>query len=312
MRSAFLLVSACLAAAAPLPAEPPERVVEARSLLGEELERPQLDGAFRQRQEELLAAALADHRADPARLEPLIWVGRRRGYLGRYREAVQAFTRAAELHPESPEPLRHRGHRFITLRRLDDAVADLERAAELIEGGADRVEPDGLPNARNQPTSTLHTNIWYHLGLARYLKGDFEAALAAWERCLEASRNPDMLAATVHWHYMTLRRLGRDDAAAALAGRVGPGMDIIENEDYYRLVLMYSSGEGAEELLAEARKRGGVAAATVGYGIGNWHLAAGRRERAFEIFREIVSGESWAAFGFLAAEAELARERSRP
>ena len=41
-----------------------------------------------------------------------------------------------------------------------------------------KIEPDGQPNARNIPTSTLNSNIYYHLGLAQYLKGEFEAALS--------------------------------------------------------------------------------------------------------------------------------------
>ena len=35
--------------------------------------------------------------------------------------------------------------------------------------------------------------------------------------------------------------------------------------------------------------------------------AAGKATSDVEIFRRIVEGESWAAFGFVAAEAELAR-----
>lgn len=31
-------------------------------------------------------------------------------------------------------------------------------------------EPDGIPNALNPPLTLPHRNIWYHLGLAYYLK----------------------------------------------------------------------------------------------------------------------------------------------
>ena len=62
---------------------------------------------------------------------------------------------------------RHRGHRYVSIREFDRAIADLEYAATLIEGTEDEIEPDGMPNAMNIPVSSLHSNIWYHLGLAR-------------------------------------------------------------------------------------------------------------------------------------------------
>ena len=47
------------------------------------------------------------------------------------------------------------------------------------------------------------------------------------------------------------------------------------------------------------------------YGIGNWHLYNGRRAEAERIFRRIVAGGQWGAFGYIAAEAELARKPER-
>jgi len=52
---------------------------------------------------------------------------------------------------------------------------------------------------------------------------------------------------------------------------------------------------------------GGVGAATLGYGVGNWHFYNDDVERALEVFRAVDDGDAWAAFGFIAAEAELAR-----
>jgi hypothetical protein len=52
-----------------------------------------------------------------------------------------------------------------------------------------------------------------------------------------------------------------------------------------------------------------VTDATAAYGVANWHLYNGRRAEAEELFRRIVSGGQWGAFGYIAAEAELARGR---
>ena len=45
--------------------------------------------------------------------------------------------------------------------------------------------------------------------------------------------------------------------------------------------------------------------ASLGFGIGNWFLYNGEKEKAEKIFRQITSGNQWASFGFIAAEAEL-------
>ena len=298
-------------AEAPTKSEEIERMdfedAEAFSLLGRPLPAPELSEEFRAEQEAQLEKARADLAQRPDDPDAVIWVGRRTAYLGRYREAIEVYSQGIEAHPEYAPLYRHRGHRYITLRRFDDAIADLERATELIAGTPDQVEPDGLPNARGIPTSTSHSNIWYHLGLAHYLKGDFEKAEAAYRECMEFSNNPDMLSATSHWYYMTLKRLGKEREAQVLVAPIEPDFDVIENEDYYQLLLMYKGRQDPKGLLAGAMLAGGVRLATVGYGVGNWYLTTGQTEAAHKIFRQVAESENWAAFGTIAAEAELAR-----
>ncbi len=282
--------------------------IEATSFLGEPLSPSPLEESFQALQEDHLRQArqaLEDRPEDP---EAWIWVGRRTAYLGRFREAVEIYTQALERHPQEARLFRHRGHRYLTLRQLDAAIADFERAAALTEGQPDQVEPDGLPNARGIPTSTLQFNIWYHLGLAYYLLGDFPAAATAYSRCLEVSKNPDSLVATTHWLSTTLRRLGEEEEAEALLADIRADLDIIENEGYHRLTLLYKGELDPNDLLAQATAEDGVVTATVAYGVGAWFLHLQQPERAQTIFQQIIDGDSWAAFGHLAAEAELARK----
>ncbi len=285
---------------------------QAISLSGTVLYPPELPADVRADREAKLAEARADYERDPSDADAIIWLGRRTAYLGRYREAIAIYSAGIEKHPDDPRMYRHRGHRYITVRRLDDAVADLEHAAELIAGTADEIEPDGLPNARNIPTSTLHSNVWYHLGLAHYLKGEFENALRAYRECMKVSGNPDMLVATSHWLYMTLRLLARDEEAAAVLEPIHAGMDIIENEGYHRLLLMYKGELPVDDLLAEAEAAGGIDNATLGYGIGNWHYYNGRPKRAERVFRTVLQGPQWAAFGYIATEAQVERVGEPP
>src|SRR5262245_50177770 len=128
---------------------------EARSLLGRPLFAPAIPDERRQRLEKNLAQAEQEARARPDDADALIWLGRRTAYLGRFREAIAVFTRGLEKHPRDPRFLRHRGHRYVSVRELDKAVADLERAGDLLRWRPDEVEPDGEPNALGIPTSTL-------------------------------------------------------------------------------------------------------------------------------------------------------------
>jgi N-acyl-D-amino-acid deacylase len=242
--------------------------------------------------------------ADP---DALIGHARRAAYMGRYEQAIDLYTRGAERHPRDPRFLRHRGHRYITLRRFADAEADLARAAVLAETRPIEVEPDGLPNPRNVPTSTLQDNIWYHLGLARYLQGDFAGAQSAFRSGLGVATNDDMRVATTYWLWNTSRRLGFEDDARALLVPIRADLPVVENHAYHRLLLLFKGEATPDALLAEARQGGELDGATVGYGVGNWHFVHGRREEAARIWREVVAGGPRAAFGFIAAEAELVR-----
>ena len=279
------------------------------SLLGKPLIPAAPAEAARERLDANLAAAREQYNKNPNDADAIIWLGRRLAYLGRYRDAIATFTEGIQKHPTDARMYRHRGHRYLTVRELDKATADFSKAAELIAGKPDEIEPDGQPNAKNIPTSTLNTNIFYHLGLAHYLRGEFEPALKAYRECLRFSKNPDMLVATTHWLYMTLRRLDRPGEARQALEPISADMEIIENTSYHRLLMLYKGTEKADAL-ASSLAAGSLDAVTIGYGLGNWHLYNGRRDQAMMTFRQIVEGNEaqWPAFGYLAAEAELARK----
>ena len=282
---------------------------EATSLLGKPLFAPTPSPEARATLEKNLADAQAQLQKDPTSAEAAIWVGRRTAYLGRYRDAIEVFSTAITQHPSDARLYRHRGHRYITVREFDKAIADLSKAALLVRDTPDEVEPDGQPNAKNIPTGTLQTNIYYHLGLARYLKGEFAAAANAYHRCMALSKNDDMRVATAHWQYMTLRRLKRDAEAAKVLEPIAQQMDIIENGSYHRLLMMYQGAVEPDALLAAARPPA-LDAVTIGYGVANWYLYNGRRDDARKLIEAIVEQNAttqWAGFGYIASEAELAR-----
>lgn len=284
------------------------REPELRSLFDEPLYRPEFTLEKFARLTSDLDAAGAARLADPRAESGFVWQGRRLGYLWRYNDAVGVFTEGLAVHPRSAQLLRHRGHRYITLRKFGSAIADLERAARLVDGAPDEVEPDGQPNAHGVPRSTLQTNIHYHLGLARYLTGDFNGAADAWRRCLALSKNDDMRVAASYWLYLGLLRAQRAGEAVKVLEPVSPGMDVIENSAYYSL-LLYFKGDLAREQLESMAEAGGVDASTIRYGLGAQRLAQGRPEAARAEFERARATGQWSAFGFIAAEAELHRLR---
>jgi tetratricopeptide (TPR) repeat protein len=279
---------------------------EATSLLGKPLTAPELSADTRMEYEKNLEKAKLDYKINPNE-DTLIWLGRRIAYLGRFNEAIHIFSEGIQKYPDDPRLYRHRGHRYLSTRQIEKAITDFEKAASLIQGKADVIEPDGIPNEKNIPTSTLQSNIWYHLGLAYYLKGDFKKAERAYGECMKVSKNDDMYCATAHWLYMTLRRTKNSKDADALLKTIHKDMKLIENFEYHSLLMMYKGQENPQNLLKNASED--LSNATIGYGVANWYLYNGETRKAFELFDQIIKGKMWPAFGYLAAEAELARSK---
>ncbi|MDD9896673.1 MAG: hypothetical protein OXU66_00570 [Gammaproteobacteria bacterium] len=251
-----------------------------------------------------LEAARVDYMADPNTAENIIWYGRRIAYAGDYRRAIEIFTEGIEKFPDDPRFYRHRGHRYISIREFDRAIADFEMAAEKMADLPVQVEPDGLPNPQNIPLTTTQGNVWYHLGLAYYLKQDWPRALSAFRNGYNLGGYDDNLVSTGHWIYMILRRMGNDAEATAALNDITAEMNIIENMSYHQLCLLYKGEMEIEDMMAANGDDPSNAA--VAYGIANYFYYNGDRQRSDQLLERIVSGSSWSAFGFIAAEADLA------
>lgn len=249
-------------------------------------------------------SAKADFEADPNNVDNIIWYGRRTAYLGEYKEALAIFTEGIKKFPEDARLYRHRGHRLISLRQLDSAIKDLTKASQLIEGTENEIEPDGMPNAQNIPVSSLHGNIWYHLGLAHYLKGNMEEAYTAYTNCRDAMSNDDNLVSSTHWLYMIQRRMGNEQKAEEMLEPIHEDMQIIENFSYYDLCKMY---KGILPLDSLQGGEAGPANDAVRYGLGNWYYYNGDLEKAKKGLEEILASDSWNSFGYIAAEQDYLR-----
>lgn len=241
--------------------------------------------------------------ATPDSAEAIIWYGRFLAYAGRYDDAINVFSQGVQKFPEDARFYRHRGHRYITIRKFDEAISDLEKATGLISGKENEIEPDGMPNAQNIPVSTLHGNIWYHLGLAYYLKHDFARSLTSFINCMRSGSNDDNIVSSTHWIYTIMCRINRDNDFNRILSRIRPEMNIIENTSYYRLCLLYKGEITVEE--AQIDIEDGPSRDALDYGIARWYYCKGEEAIGKKFLDGILSQKNWASFGFIAAEADL-------
>ncbi len=249
----------------------------ARPAKGEELARLQRDLT---RAETVLAE-------DSDELEAHVMFGRRLSYLWRYHEAIAVYSDALDCFGDNASLYRHRGHRYLSIRRFGPAARDMARAFEL--------DPEDF-------------EICYHLGLARWLLGDWDGAREIYEDFLPKCEDPEQQVAMSYWLYMTLRRLDEQEEAEALLEKIGTPDGVTENVNYLDLLRLFRGDIDEAEIL-ELAKEGPLPAGTLGFGLGCRYLFEGDLDRASECFVTVTRGPYWPAFGFIAGEVELARLR---
>ena len=93
-----------------------------------------------------------------------------------------------------------------------------------------------------------------------------------------------------------------------MLGAVNSNMELIENKDYLEILLLYKQETDlADPLQFLQKEKQGVGLASFGYGLGNYLLIKGKPAIARQVFQTIIASNQWSSFGYIAAEAELAR-----
>ena len=274
----------------------PIQTIETITILGDTLHSPEIkDGkSFDQ-----FKSAKTTYFDNQNNAEALIWYGRRTAYLGYFQEAIKLFTLGIKNHPDDARFYRHRGHRYISTRQYNKAISDFKKAVLLTDGKVDQLEPDGLPNTKNIPLSTLHGNIWYHLGLAYYLKNDMENALKAFNNRSVTHKYDDNIVSGGHWLYMINRRLGKIDKSSAIINEVHKDMDIIENMSYHQSCLFYKG-----ELQESEMEMDEVAL----YTLANWYVYEKNDTiKAKEYYQNLLEKGNPYSFAYIAGESDWNR-----
>jgi tetratricopeptide (TPR) repeat protein len=223
--------------------------------------------------------------AEPRNVNRIIQLGVAQSGARQFREAIETFTRGLAIEPENPMLYRWRGHRYLSVRELDRAMADLTRGFQL---------------------DSTNYGVLYHLGIVRYARGDFAGAADAFARAQRRAPEAGELAGSTDWLWMSLMRAGRADEARAMLER---RPDSLQTTNAYARRLRLYRGEIAPDSVLTAADTADVQAATLSYGIGNWYLVRGDTTRAREWFERSVRSGGWPAFGFILSEIELRRSR---
>ncbi len=226
--------------------------------------------------------------AAPYDLDRILQLGLAQAGIRQFREAISTFSRGLTLAPRNALLLRWRGHRYLTLRQFDLARADLTAGLAI--------------------DSTLY-GLWYHLGVLEFVQGEFDAAARAFARSQAIAPDAGELAGSTDWLWMSLARANRRREADAMLAKRPDSLPIANA--YSRRLQLYRGELKPEELLTIGATDG-VQVATLSFGIGNWYLVRRDTTRARQWFeRAVQQSDGWPAFGFMAAEAELARAPAR-
>ncbi|PCE66443.1 tetratricopeptide repeat protein [Sediminicola luteus] len=279
---------------------PKIKALQGSSLLGLPLVSPDLDKVEDSTKILNYRQAEARYEKDPS-ADNLIWLGRRMGYLGDYAKAITLFSKGVAEFPDDARFYRHRGHRYITLRQYDYALADFDKGITLIQGTDDVIEPDGIPNDANIPVSSLHTNLYYHKGVAHYLKNEMQAAEKAFSHGLAISTNDDMRVAYINWLYLIKKRLDKNEAAKEILFSINTDQEIIENTAYHKNLLFFKGVLTQKQLNPEK------ANAATKYAYANALYFQGDITKSKAALKQIVAQDHWTAFAYMAAEADLSR-----
>ena len=231
--------------------------------------------------------------------ESLIWYGRRAAYLGYYQKSIDLYSEGIKKYPDDARFYRHRGHRYISTRQYDKAIKDFRKAIRLIDEKVDQIEPDGLPNKKNIPLTTLNGNIWYHIGLAYYLTNDMNNALKAFSNRSVSHKYDDNIVSSAHWLYMINRRLGDIEGADRIIDKVNSEMDIIENMSYHQSCLFYKGELKESEIVIDD-----VAL----YSLANWYMYQKNDTlNAKKYYQKLLKNGNPYSFAFIAGESDWIR-----
>ncbi len=275
---AHLIATATLCVVALAYATAGAQSVQYRSPAGVEYRSQQDAGAVARAQQALAA--------NPKDLNLIVALGTAQAGVRDMRGAVVTFTKGLEAHPNNALLYRWRGHRHLSLREFDAALADF---------------------ASGLKTDSTVYGIWFHLGIVKFVRGDFNGAADAFTRAQPRAPDAGELAGSTDWLWMSLSRAGKHAEAQAMLDRKPDSLKVADPEYAYVKRLRMYRGQVKPEALITTTDTADVQQATLNFGLGNYYIVKGDTAHAKQAFERAVRSGGWPGFGFIVSEAELKR-----
>ncbi len=239
-------------------------------------------------------------------INSIIAYGKALAAMGNMNSAIDVFNRGLVIYPESHRLLRYRGHAYLMLRKLNNAIEDLKNAAYYSRGKNREFDFPGFETSSYTNRFTIRYNIYYYLGVSFYIKGNYDKAVSSFKKCLDVSFNGDLKVGAIDWLYMTYRRIGNMELANAQLKYIDKKTKVSFFYAHLYNILLYKQMRSPKQLVKyfENYEYEGNSATQL-YGLGSWYLHSGDLERATALLEQAVGELNWNNSGVLAAEADL-------
>ncbi len=234
-----------------------------------------------------VARARAARDADPRNVQRIIALGVAQSGARQFREAIATFSQGLAIAPNDAMLYRWRGHRNISVREFDRALADLTRGYQL---------------------DSTNYGILFHLGVLRFARGEFAEAARMFAKAQPLAPDGGERAGSTDWLWMSLSRAGRAAEAKAMLARRPDSLPAPPGYAYVSRLRLYRNAVTPQTLFT-ASDTADVQIATLNYGLGNWYLVHRDTVKAKAAFQRAVASGGWPGFGFIMSEIELKRLR---
>jgi tetratricopeptide (TPR) repeat protein len=222
----------------------------------------------------------------------------------RFRDAIVNYTEGISKYPESFKLYRQRGHRYINLRQLEDAITDLEKARDLMASQPDAMEYGG----DGKPTATTQHQVWYHIGIYHYLKGDYTKCAEAFEKALASAHEPNNIAGASDWLYNAYQRMGDKAKAENVLAPFTADYPIEDKSyPYFRRLLLFKKVIKPEELIDPDMDPTAMSVQdmTKLYGLANYYAYNDDPTMANELYKKVLLTDQWLGFAYAGAELDV-------
>ena len=196
-----------------------------------------------------------------------------------FEEAVDAYSNGIIQNPFNKACYQGRGRKYISLQRYLQAVADFTMAS--------RLDP-------------YDNEVWYYQGVAAHLAGLYDRCEEAFPKAIERMKadGVDEWLAGVDWLWLTYMAQGKKAEAQEIIKLVDKDTPCIPRSlSYKKRGLLYRGDVKPEEFMdrehLKTTDRPELYLISECFGLGNYYLAMGDKEKAIPLLKEARDVPTW-------------------